>query len=464
MDFYTYASPGAKNDDLRNENTFRDYAECGFNAIFLTAKNGYNGEGWKGSNSEKCFELAKTVGIEKVILDDYRIIDLVRNKELIGEGCQFNSQEELEKFVKDCMSDYAHEKSLFGLRICDEPNFPQLRQCGLVYRAVKKAGKELGLGYIYVHLNMLPLVGDAKIVNPNDGVERTPAQIYEYYLSSFIEATGADTLCVDNYPFRPRQNGGIFLLGYYTGLQILRNVCDKYGINMAFVLQSFEMIHKTKPEATAGFRRITTINEMMLQTNSVLAFGVSEISFYTYSNHGTSESSPYRSHDGSSFITEGGDKTRIYEFGKSAVSHAKTVAEKLKDYKFSGAKILVHESCPKECEELYVGKGEFNTLGGKIEGASFDNSYRFESVKDIKTDSDILLVSELKKDGGKMITLTNVLDIVYKYSVSPMTVKVDLGIDKIKVLRRGEWKEVLLKGGIYTTELNVGEADFIVIE
>jgi hypothetical protein len=63
-----------------------------------------------------------------------------------------------------------------------------------------------------------------------------------------------------------------------------------------------------------------------------------------------------------------------------------------------------------------------------------------------------------------MITLTNVLDIVYKYSVSPMTVKIDLGTDKIKVLRRGEWKEVLLKGGIYTTELNVGEADFIVIE
>lgn len=464
MDIYSYSSPGAKDDQLRNESAFRDYAECGFNAIFLTAKNGYNGEGWKGSNSEKCFELAKTVGIKKVILDDYRIIDLVRNKELIGEDCQFDSQESLEKFVKDCMRDYAHEKSLFGLRICDEPNLPQLKQCGLVYRAVKKAAKELGMEYIYVHLNMLPLVGDAKIVSPNDGVERTPDQNYEYYLSAFIEATGADTLCVDNYPFRPRQNGGIFLLGYFTGLQILRRVCDKYGVNMAFVLQSFEMIHKTKPEATAGFRRLSTVNEMMLQMNSVLAFGVSEISFYTYSNHGSSETSPYRSMDGSSFITTDGAKTRIYEFGKAAISHAKKVAEKLKDYKFSGAKILVHESCPQECEELYVGQGEFNTLGGKIKGAGFDNSYVLDGVKDIEIDSDILLVTELKKGNGKMITLSNVLDIVYKYSIAPMTVKIDLGVGKVKVLKRNKWSEIELKDGIYTTELNVGEADYLILE
>ena len=463
MDFYSYSSPGAKADELRNEQAFRDYAECGFNTIFLTAKNGYNGEGWEGSNSKKCFELAKTVGIEKVILDDYRIIDLVRNKELIGADCQFSSQEELEAFVKSCMSDYAHEKNLFGLRICDEPNLPQLRQCGLVYRAVKKAAKELGMDYIYVHLNMLPLVGDAKIVSPNDGVERTPDKIYEHYLSVFAEATGADVLCVDNYPFRPRQNGGVFLLGYYTGLQILRRVCDKYGMKMAFVLQSFEMIHKTKPEATAGFRRLSTINEMMLQTNSILGFGVSEISFYTYSNHTMAETSPYRAMDGSSFITEGGMKTRIYEFGKSAINHAKMVAETLKDYKFSGAKLFVHENAPKECEEIYVGKGEFNTLGGKIEGAGFDNSYVFEGVKSVKTDSDVLLATELKNDSGKMIMLSNVLDIVYKYSLTPMNVEIDLGVNKIKVLRRGTWKEIELSNGVYKTELNVGEADFIIV-
>lgn len=465
MDFYTYSAPGAKDDNLRTEEAFRDYADCGFNAILLTAKNGYNGEGWKNSNSEKCFELAKKVGIKKVILDDYRIIDLVRNKELIGTDCQFDSQEALEGFVKNCMGDYAHEKSLFGLRICDEPNLPQLKQCGLVYRAVKKAAKELGMEYIYVHLNMLPLVGDAKIVSPNDGVERTAGEIYENYLSAFIEATGADVISVDNYPFRPRQNGGIFLLGYYTGLQILRRVCDKYNIKMAFVLQSFEMIHKTKPEATAGFRRLSTVNEMMLQLNSVLGYGVSEISFYTYCNHTMAETSPYRAMDGSSFITEGGAKTRIYEFGKAAISHAKKVAKVLGDYKFMGAKILVHESCPSECEELYVGGGEFNTLGGNISGSSFDNSYVFESVKSFNTDSDILLATELKNaDGGKMVMLLNVLDIVYKYSVSPMTVKLNLGANKIKVLRRGEWKEVNLVNGEYQTELNVGEADYILID
>jgi hypothetical protein len=235
-------------------------------------------------------------------------------------------------------------------------------------------------------------------------------------------------------------------------------------MKMAFVLQSFEMIHKTKPEATAGFRRLSTINEMMLQTNSVLGFGVSEISFYTYSNHTMAETSPYRAMDGSSFITEGGAKTRIYEFGKAAIAHAKSVAKVLKDYKFSGAKLSVYKDCPKECEEIYVGAGEFNTLGGKIEGAGFDNSYDFKGIKSIKHDSDVLLATELENESGKMFMLANVLDIVYKYTLAPMGVEVDLGATKAKVFRRGEWKEVNLVNGVYKTELNVGEADFIIVE
>ena len=45
-----------------------------------------------------------------------------------------------------------------------------------------------------------------------------------------------------------------------------------------------------------------------------------------------------------------------------------------------------------------------------------------------------------------------------------MSVEVDLGVDKIKVLRRGKWQEIELDKGVYKTELNAGEADFIIVE
>ncbi len=468
MDIYSYGAPGSKFDNHRNVETLKDYVDCGFNVYFLTGKNAYIGGGWENSNSKQCFINAEKVGIDKVILDDMRIIDLVDLKDALvgnGEGCKFKNTDELDEFVKSCMQEYAHEKNLFGLRICDEPTYPKLHSCGYVYHSIKRVAKQLGLSDFFVHLNMLPLVGDHPITVAGDGVERTIVEEYEYYLDCFLRETGADVLCVDNYPFRPRLSGGIFLLGYFACFQILRRVCDKHGAKMAFVLQSFEMIHKTKPEATAGYRRITTINEMMLQTNAALGFGVNEFSFYTYATMGTSETSAYRSADGSSFITENGTKTRIYEFGKTAIAHVKQVEQFMGGYVFKGAKLLLDGNVNPECKGLYLGGAEFTTLGGTRKGAEFDNSYNFESIEKLEIDSDILLATEFSAKSGNAVMIENVLDIVYKCDLAPMKVNVKFKSAKsVKVLHRGEIKTVELKDGIYTTELNVGEADYLILE
>ena len=467
MNFYTYGAPGAYDSDLCNEDVYRDYADCGLNVMFLTGKNGYRGGGWESSQSKRCFEIAKKVGIEKIILDDYRIIDLIKNATLVGEGeqYQFKTETQLDAYIRECMSEYVHESLLYGLRLDDEPAMNELKSYGLVYRSVKRVAKELGFDDFYILMNMLPLVGDHPLTIVSDGKERTILEEYEYYLDAFMRETGADRISVDNYPFRPRYSGGIFLLGYYACFQVLRRICDKYNAKMSFVMQSFEMIHKTIPEATAGFRRITTANEMMLQVNSALGFGAQDLAFFTYTTMSANIPETYRCADGSSFITSTGTKTRIYEFGKYAIEYAKKIGETLNIYNFKGAKLYLHESCNEECSGLYLGGAEFTTLGGTRKGAEFDNSYDLQSVKTISNDRDILLVTEFEKDGNEkhLVMMQNVLDIVYKADLIPMKVTADFGLCRsVKFFKHGQWQEMELRDGIFEAELAVGEAVYVI--
>ena len=468
MDFYTYGAPGAYDSELCQEEIWREYAECGLNVMFLTGNNSYYGGGWENSQAKKCFDIARNIGVDKVILHDERIVELIVGDDTLvgsGEEYKFQSEAELDAYVKQCMQEYAHEKGLYGIRLKDEPQMQHLKSCGQVYRSVKRVAKDLGFDYFYILMNLLPLVGDYPVVTIPDGKERTITEEYEYYLDAFMKETGADTLAVDNYPFRPRYSGGIFMLGYYSCFQIMRKVCDKYHAKMSFVLQSFEMIHKTKPEATAGFRRITTANEMMLQMNSALGFGVREIAFFTYVTKTGAEIPNYRSADGSAFVTNTGTKTRIYEFAKSAIADAKKLENILFAYDFKGAKLFLHETCNEECPGLYLGGAEFTTLGGTRKGAEFDNSYIPQWCKKITHDRDIMLVTEFEKEGENphMMMIQNVLDIVYKVDLIPMKATVEFeNCNCVKAFKHGEWKEIELLNGIYETELAVGEAVYVI--
>lgn len=474
MNFYTYSTPGAckppesVGGDLCKEEVWKDYVDCGMTMFMLTGDNGYFGGGWENSQTKKCFDFANKFGIERVIFDDNRIMDLIALQDkLIGEGedCKFASEMELDAFVKVCMSEYINEKNFYGLRLRDEPNLSFLKAYGEVYRSVKRVAKELGKDYIYIQVNLLPLEGDHSYIP--SGWEGSVGEAYEHYIDAFLAATGADIISIDNYPFRPSYSGGRFLLGYYTCFQIFRKVCDKYNATMSFAMQSFEMIHKTSPEARAGYRRITSINEMMLQMNSALGFGARDLSFYTYVTMASSEDSLYRTADGSSFITWKGDKTRIYEFAKAAIAHAKRLEEVLFAYDFKGSNIFVHECCPDECRVQYLGDAAFSTHGAGRKGAEFDTSYVFRSAKNLSNDSDVMLVTEFEKTGdstSRLLMVQNVLDTVYKTNLKPMHVTVDFGLDckRVKVFKTDVWEIVDLKNGVYETELVIGEAVYLI--
>lgn len=466
MRFYAYSAPGVRDSAQLTEEIFRDYRECGFNTLMLTGKNAYHGGGWEASNTKQCFELAKKVGIKEIIFDDWRIYELsMFGDKLVGDGAdfKFKSTDELDSYVKECMLEYADEPLFLGLRLHDEPFYEILGSYGLVYRSVKRVAKSIGKDNVYIQINMNPMITDiyGKIC-PNK--DKDYAEAYEYYIDCVFRATGADRLAVDNYPFRTDLYGGRFLDGYFKCFQILIKKCKEYKAEFSFVLQSFEMYHKTKTWGRAGYRRIVTPNMMMLQTNAALGFGVRDISFYTYVTHGSSEQSVWRSEDGCSFITNSGEKTHVYNFGKIAISHAQNLSNTLFKYDYVGSNLRLDKEMEKYAF-CYLGCGDLDKADGSKSKSEFDNSYESKTVKKVEFNKDILLSTEFenKDDGTILCMFENVVDHIFQTDLRPMKLSVEFGKEykKAKIFN-GEVFETVAIDGLIETELNVGEALWVI--
>ena len=365
------------------------------------------------------------------------------------------------------MKDYINEPLLLGLGLRDEPGFEYVKSFGYVYRAIKKVAKEFGRENFYIQMNLNPMIINAYFLMHPDYKNMTESELYENYIEAFLTSTGADLVCVDNYPFRPSNLGGRFLAGFYSGLQILNKVCKKHGARLAFVIQSFEMYHKTNVKATAGFRRIANVNEMFLQMNAVLAFGVRDIAFYTFETMSASVDSTYRTQDGSSFITEDCEKTRIFYFAKAAIEHAKKLESVIFDYEFNGAKIFVHDVLKAYAND-YIGSEGIHLGDGVITppSAPFDNSYAFKCVENVSFDKDVLLITELEKSGDNpyMYVALNTVDSSHKVDPSAMETEIIFNkkIKSVKIFTDGIWKEEKLAKGKFKVSLSQGQAVYFI--
>lgn len=470
MNFYCYKAPGTRTGVLRTQEAFCEYAKCGMTAVYLTGANSFCFQGeeeWYGSNTQKCFEYARNAGIERIIMRDNRLyIELIEEEKLIGENGRFRTETELDEYVRNCMKPYAKEKGFYGLGLRDEPTWRHVENYGLVYRSIKRVAKEFGHSNIYIQMNLNPMIVFAYPLLAPNYEQMTEAELYEKYVDAYLTATGADLVSVDNYPFRPTYTGGRFLEGYYSCFQILLKQCRKHGARLAFVLQSFELIHKTLPTATAGYRKITSVNEMFLQMNSVLGFGVRDISFYTYEPDEQSEESPYRCEDSASFVTRTGEKNAIWYYGKAVIEHAKALEPILCQYDYVGSRIVVHESV-KFCEKNYLQSEGIGFSDGTRQppSAPFDNSHTFACLKNFSNEKDVMLITELKNNDGHLYMVQNIIDSPYKHDLGSMKFRLQFkhGCKVTSIFRSKVWEEILIADGVLEEELVQGEAIWITV-
>ena len=135
FDFYGYNNPTSGKyymdgvetytlgEDFRTPKRFREYKAVGFNIALLQHENSYNGEPFEKSNCKKCMDAAYKAGLDKIYVSDGRLKELCTEEVLVGENGKFQTEEELESYVRFCTEPYRNYPGFYGLQLFDEPKW-----------------------------------------------------------------------------------------------------------------------------------------------------------------------------------------------------------------------------------------------------------------------------------------------------------------------------------------------------
>lgn len=464
-DFFGYQAPGngtftidgatkTLGPDLRTVEGFTTYKEAGFNILMQGPATKYLGDDWETSECKKAWETALEAGIDKVIVSDNRFESLVSYKDnLIGDGAayRFATEEELNAYVKECLSTYKDMEGFYGVKLWDEPNYTYTNAIGKIYKAIKKAGQDLGLGNVYIHMNLLPL-GNAASYYAADAENITAA--YTSYVKGYLEATGADRISCDVYLYR----GTGICSWFYQTAQILRAQCDAYGADLTFCLQSFEMYSGSK----IAYRSVGR-SEMFGEFYSLAGMGIDDFAYYTYQIPSTQDSAhpyPYES----SFINPQGEKTNVYYYGQEVMATAQKMSDILLNYEYQGGKFFITDDTPNFDVSVYTtSTPDYDTNTS----AFYDNSHTFTQLKDVAFDNDVVFTTELydEVNGLYMYMLQNAIDPMngqYGRTAETVTATFDSSYTYVAELHGGEIEYVKLNKGVYQKTLSAGDAVYLI--
>lgn len=472
-----------KRGDYHTLEKIKEYKDAGFNIMYITNDGFLEGESWEESYAKKIMDLCVEAGIDKVILTDFCVRDLALVPNLVGEGAGFKidstdftapefdgdtrTKEEraLDAYIWDRMKIYADHPTFYGLNMYDEPNWTRVESFGKVYKSIRRISDIYDLGYLYIQTNLGPIgfytdflieyskTDDGRFIDRN-GNEIDYEKAYRQYVEDYILATGADKLSVDIYAFR---RTGLWA-GHFQTLQIFKEVCQKYGVEMTYVAQSFQSFQGT----TEGHSKVGK-SEMMWEANAALGFGVTNYAYYTYFQTMPYSSAGEKRNDEATFINWNGEKNEIYYYGQYILDYLKNFHEIISNYEYQGAKFYRVDGVSTFDLSSY-----FSSIVDTVTGTTvpFNNSHEFELVKGVEYDNEIVLLSELKdeKNDLYMYMIQNVLDPRNgEIASTDLNVSVDFGDYKwVAEYDCGNLRYVKLDKGIYTTSLSAGYAKFVI--
>lgn len=465
IDFFAYSPPGDGTYSVdgiikelgTNKMTlegYTTYREAGFDIIMLTQQAKYNGEDWNTSACKRAWELALEAGIDRVLVNDNRLEGLISYMDkLVGEtsDCRFSTEDELNEYVKQCVSTFKDMEGFYGFKLHDEPVCAYTGSIGKVYRAIKKAGEDLGLGDLYIHMNLLPLGGKDAPDYSKTAENLTDA--YYDYVRGFLEATGADRLSCDVYLYR----GTGIANGFYQSAQIMKQCCDEYGAELTFCLQSFEVYNGS----THLFRGVGR-SEMFGEFYSLLGMGVDNFAYYTYQiPYILNTKTPYI--DESSFITPNGEKTNVYYYGQQVMETADKMEDIILNYEYQGGKFYTATLAS------FDNSRYLSTLPDAISktAVDFDNSYEFKLLQKVDFDNDIVFATELYDEDNQlyMYMLQNAIDPINSElgrTAEKITATFSSEYTYVAELHEGNLQYVALKNGVYEKVLSAGDAVYII--
>ena len=436
-------------EDFRTAERYAEYVECGFNMVQARGENSFSGGEWEGSNCQRVFKEALKGGCEKILVTDGRFDHWIRDeRNLVGEGRMFATEEELDKAVAECVAPYCTQEGFYGIQLFDEPIYDQFPAYGQIMRSIKRI-----LPNVYVQSNLLPMTAHQRLLVPQDGYtvdiatdkiateEMALTDIYARYMGDFQEITQADNLHFDEYPFRREY---IISGNTLPNYQLVARMCKQRKIAFRAVLQSFAHIWN----GSYHNRRMTE-SDMYWQTNFAMGFGVSEYSFYTYMakpdfmyKDGTMGEM-----DGAAFINLDGSRTKLYEYTKRIIGEMKKFSPVLRKYEYDSSHVVTEQG--KTYQDFDWTKFIYENEPSPIP---------------VTVDKGVALITQQSNGDDRLYMLENIGNVRDELfdGIAPMKLNAYLPMGNKKFYFRGEEITPVSDGqGTYTFDLKVGDAVFV---
>ncbi len=455
--YYIDGEPFYTGQDYRSVEKYAEYKDCGFTIVYI--HDVYRGEEWATSPVKMSMEKAYEAGNTKLIVTDQALNGCIESG-LDSLNERFPTDAELDAFIKKKMDVYSGMPGFYGVELIDEPYYHTAGAYGRTYKSIKRVAKEhYGMDDIYIHMNFLPL-GAAS--NMYDDQTEDWREAYTSYLEGFMSETGTNRISADTYAF----HGWTLAYGFYPSVQILSELCKKYGSDMSYCLQSCHSMSGTSDM----FRRVDK-SEMRLEMSSLIGFGATNFAYYTYMPDQSSSSTLTGGKivDDGSFLTREGEKNNIWYYGKELMAEAQKLAPVITHFDYQGAKMVENTTAGAAINLNNAPYLESLPYGDYKTPIKFDNSYEFKKLKSISQNNDIALVTELKDSENDlyMYMVQNVIDpgetVDSEHGKFDMDIELNFGsCEWVAEFNCGELRYVKLNNGVYRNKLSAGYAVYLI--
>ena len=453
-----------ENEDYLSVERIKEYKDAGMTIYFPQSAAYVDdsvAQNFENSQAKKALDYCIEAGIDKVILMDSRIQRLSKpSKEnavgLIGEGKQFATEAELDQTIAQYLEPYKDHEAFYGVMLGDEPFYYHTENYGQVYRSIKRVMPEC-----YIQYNLNPITAgtgtsgnqrniDIRFPALEEGDEgygvqpNTDEEVivrYKKYLRGFMDATGADYIQYDQYPFRSAITADAY---FVLGLQVVAELAKEYDAEFYFVTQTYG-----QKEGSHDNPRMLSDADLYWMNNMLLGFGIKQISYFTYFTKADNNAEHFI--DGNSFLTWYGEKTNIYHWMKQIMAEEQKLAPTILNFEYTTSKVL--KVLPTTFNASYA----FKTL----------ETAEFMALKDATINKEVAIITELydAAKGNYMYMVQNIVDPVYKGSKAYQTTVLTFE-EKYKsavVYVKGERTLVSLdKGNTLTIKHKPGEATFVI--
>ena len=443
-------------EDFRTVERIKEYKDAGMSIYFPQHQGAMrDGIDFETSDAKKALDDALEAGINKVILNDLRIQPLSKGEGgLIGEDKQFATEADLDATIASYMAPYRNHEAFYGIMLGDEPFYYHAENYGQVYRSIKRVCPEA-----FIQYNLNPITagtgtnkeglrnidvrfpaleeGDEGYGAPRDSDEELIAR-YKKYIRSFMDATGADYVQYDQYPFRHSKKLDEY---FVLGLQVVAEIAKEYDAEFLFVTQTYGQ--------TDGQPNPRMLSEADLYwlNNGLVGFGVKQISYFTYWTKSDNNTEHFI--DGNSFITWYGEKTDIYHWMKNIMAEEQKLAPTILSFEYQTSKIFMTQ--PTIFNSNYAMR--------TIETADFT------VLKKVEVNKEVALVTELYDEakGNYMYMVQNIVDTINKGSKAFQTTVLtfDEQYTHVVVFVKGEKTLKKLDNGTLTLKHKPGEATYV---